>query len=55
MKIHRLPVRSLIQTCQFRARLGQLAAHPQALEEIDCLGEGHAGGGEVDAQMSLTM
>ena len=47
------PAHRRVWGIQFRQRgasLGQLAAHAQALEEVDSLGEGCAGGGEVAAQ-----
>lgn len=39
-----------IQISQCLARLGKFAAHAQALKEVDSLGEGGAGGGEIATQ-----
>ena len=39
-----------LQPRQLIARLSKLAAHPQALEAIDGLGEGRAGGRELAAE-----
>jgi hypothetical protein len=44
----------LLQPDQFSAGLGQLAPHDQALEEIDGLGKGGAGGIVVAAQVEET-
>jgi len=52
-KMKGMPVSSghpVVEPRQLLARLGQLAAHAQALEEVDGFGEGGAGGGEVAAE-----